>query len=132
MRLALEFLPRTCLGNTANELQTLLADVPPEYAGFCLDANHPADPNQLTAIVKQLDERIITLHISDYDGIDEKHWMPFRGVINWGTFANALRDIGYSGAFIYETDPEAGDTTEEKLEIIQSNFQRILKTAAEQ
>jgi len=132
IRLALEFLPRTCLGNTADELQAMLADISPERAGFCLDANHPADPEQLPAIVKQLGERIITLHISDYDGIDERHWMPFRGVVKWDALANALRSIGYSGAFIYETQPEEGDTMEEKLEIIQSNFQRILKAAAEQ
>ena len=130
VRLALELLPRTCLGNSADELQILLADVSPEHAGFCLDANHPADPGQLVAIVEQLGKRIITLHISDYDGIDERHWMPFCGVVDWGAFANALRDIQYSGAFVYETDPE-GDTMEEKLGNIQSNFQRILRTAAE-
>jgi len=129
LRLALELLPRTCLGNTTGELQELLAGVPPEHAGFCLDANHPADHSQLPAAVKQLGKRIITLHISDYDGIDEKHWMPFVGVVDWGAFANALRDIQYDGAFIYETRPEAGDTMEEKLEIIQANFQRILTTA---
>jgi sugar phosphate isomerase/epimerase len=130
VRLALELLPRTCLGNTADELEILLADLPPEHADICLDTNHLADPNQLTAVVEQLSKRIITLHVSDYDGIDEKHWMPFRGVIDWGAFANALRDIQYSGAFVYETKPEDGDTMEEKLEIIQSNFQRILRIAA--
>jgi len=130
VQLALELLPRTCLGNTADELQMLLADISPEHAGFCLDTNHPADPNQLTDVVKQLGERIITLHVSDYDGIDEKHWMPFRGVVDWGAFANALRDIQYSGAFIYEAQPE-GDTTEERLADIESNFQRILAAAAE-
>jgi sugar phosphate isomerase/epimerase len=128
VRLALELLPRTCLGNAADELQMLLSDVPPEHAGFCLDTNHPADPEQLTGIVKQLGERIITLHVSDYDGIDERHWMPFSGVIDWGAFANALRDIQYSGAFVYETNPE-GNTMEEKLENIQSNFERILTAA---
>jgi sugar phosphate isomerase/epimerase len=126
VRLALEVLPRTCLGNTVDELQLLLADVPPEHTGACLDANHLADPGQLPDAVRQLGERIITLHISDYDGVDERHWMPFRGIVNWGVFANALRDIEYDGAFIYETRPEEGDTLGEKLEIIYSNFQRIL------
>ncbi len=129
VRLALELLPRTCLGNTADELQTLLADVPPEQAGFCLDANHPANPGELPATVKQLGERLITLHISDYDGIDERHWMPFSGVVDWGAFANALRDIQYKSSFIYEAKLE-GDTMEEKLENVFANFQRVLATAA--
>lgn len=130
VRLALELLPRTCLGNSVGELQALLAGISPENAGFCLDTNHPADPNHLNSVVKQLGERIITLHVSDYDGINEKHWMPFRGVVDWGAFANALRDVQYTEAFIYETLPE-GNTTEEKLGIIQSNFQKILNTAKE-
>lgn len=131
VRLALELLPRTCLGNTADELEILLDGIPPEQAGFCVDANHPARPEHLPDIVKQLDKRIITLHISDYDGIDEKHWMPLSGIIDWAVFANTLRDIGYSGAFIYETKPDA-DTMAERLAIIKSNFEKILKLASEQ
>ena len=131
VRLALELLPRTCLGNTADELQTMLSDISPQQAGFCLDVNHPADATQLTSIVKQLDDRIITLHISDYDGIDEKHWMPFRGIIDWAGFANALVEIGYDRAFVYETKPENGDTMAEKLQIVQSNFEKILAVASE-
>ena len=130
VRLALESLPRTCLGNTPDELQELLTHVPVEQAGFCVDANHLADHTKLPDSVRQLGERIITLHISDYDGIDEKHWMPFLGVVDWGAFANALSDIQYDGAFIYETRPEEGDTMAEKLEIINANFQRILTAAA--
>jgi len=130
MPLALEILPRTCLGNTADELEMLLDGIPPEQIGLCLDTNHPAHHEQLPAIVKQLGQRIITLHVSDYDGIDEKHWMPFVGVIDWAAFANALRNVQYNRSFIYETQPEA-DTMAEKLGIIQSNFQQILSAAGE-
>jgi len=128
VRIALELLPRTCLGNTADELQVMIDHVPPEQVGFCLDANHPKDHTRLTGIVKQLGDRIITLHISDYDGIDEKHWLPFEGVIDWGNFANALRDIDYRGAFVYETKAE--DDIDGRLENIYSNFQRILNAAS--
>ena len=128
IRIALELLPRTCLGNTADELQELLVDLPAEQIGLCLDTNHLANTNDLIPTVKQLSERIITLHISDYDGIDEKHWMPFQGMVDWGGFATALAEIGYTGAFVYETMPE-GDTITEKLAIIAANFQRILNAA---
>ena len=128
VKLAVELLPRTCLGNTADELQLLLDDVPIEYVGFCLDVNHPKDHKQIPNIVRQLNERIITLHISDYDGIDEKHWMPFKGLIEWGAFANALSDIKYDGAFIYEANLD-GNTMDEKLENLLSNFNTILSVA---
>lgn len=128
VRLALELLPRSCLGNTADELEAVLADIPAEQIGVCLDTNHLAETRDLIPTVNQLLERIITLHISDYDSIDEKHWMPFQGVVDWGGFANALRDIHYTGAFVYETMPE-GDTMAEKLGFIEANFQRILEAA---
>lgn len=125
VRVALELLPRTCLGRSADELQALLADVPDTQVGFCLDANHLADTCDLISTVKQLGKRIITLHISDYDGVDEKHWMPFEGVVDWAAFVNALAEIGYAGAFIYETMPAVG-TVAEKLAEIAGNYQRIV------
>lgn len=130
LKLALELLPRSCLGNTVEELKYLIQDISPQSAGICLDANHPAHAEKLPEITRQLNEKIITLHISDYDGIDEKHWMPFEGIVNWADFANALKDIDYQGAFIYETMPKC-DTMAENLETISSNFQRILKEASE-
>ncbi|MGB9595262.1 MAG: sugar phosphate isomerase/epimerase family protein [Candidatus Poribacteria bacterium] len=128
IKLAVEMLPRTCLGNTADELQILLDGLPIEHIGFCLDVNHSKDHTKIPDIVKQLGNRIITLHISDYDGVDEKHWMPFKGLIDWGTFANSLCDIEYSGAFIYEANLE-GNTISEKLDNILSNFNDILSIA---
>lgn len=128
IKLAIEMLPRTCLGNTADELQMLLDDLPAEYIGFCLDVNHPKDHTKIPDIVKQLGDRIITLHISDYDGVDEKHWMPFKGLIDWRAFANSLSDIEYQGAFIYEANLE-GNTISEKLDNILSNFNDILSVA---
>lgn len=129
IKLALEMLPRTCLGNTADELQILLDDLPVEHIGFCFDVNHSKDHTKIPNIVKQLGSRIITLHISDYDGVDEKHWMPFKGIIDWGAFANALSDIDYSGAFIYEANLE-GNTITEKLDNIISNFSDIISVAS--
>jgi len=128
IKLAVEMLPRTCLGNTADELQILIDDLPVDYIGFCLDVNHAKDHTKIPNIVRQLGKRIITLHISDYDGIDEKHWMPFKGLIDWGAFANALSDIEYDGAFIYEANLD-GNTINEKLENILSNFNAILSVA---
>ncbi len=128
IKLAIEMLPRTCLGNTADELQILLEGLPVEYIGFCLDVNHAKDHTKIPDIVKQLGDRIITLHISDYDGIDEKHWMPFKGLIDWQAFVNALSDIEYNGAFIYEANLE-GNTITEKLDNVLSNFNAILSVA---
>jgi len=128
IRIAVELLPRTCLGNTAEELMQLVEQHPEEQVGICLDTNHPADPSELSQYVEMLQSRLITTHISDYDGIDEKHWIPFSGVIDWGAFADALHRIGYRGAFIYEVTLDKNWLAAE-FENILGNFDRIIAEA---
>ena len=125
VQIAVELLPRTCLGNMAEELMCLVEEHPPDNVGICLDTNHLADAQKLPEYVEILQPRLITTHISDYDSIDERHWMPFQGVVDWGAFAHALYQANYQGALIYEVSI-GGDTLAEGLENIQQNFDRIL------
>ncbi len=121
-RVAVELLPRTCLGNTVDELHELLAGLDPDVFGVCLDVNHLMDRYaQLPEVVRRLGERLIALHLSDYDGVDEKHWMPGRGVIDWPAFMQALADIDYQGPFNYECAID-GKTCEERVQALEANF----------
>jgi sugar phosphate isomerase/epimerase len=102
-KLAIECLPRTCLGNTADELVRIVNAVG-NGAEICFDSNHllqekPED------FIKKAGKLITTIHISDYDGLDEKHWLPGRGVINWTNVINELVNIGFEGPFMFEVVP---------------------------
>ncbi|MBN2452020.1 MAG: sugar phosphate isomerase/epimerase [Lentisphaeria bacterium] len=44
-RAAFELLPRTCLGRSIAELQSLLREAPAESVGICLDTNHLRGPS---------------------------------------------------------------------------------------
>ena len=128
LRIAIELLPRTCIGNTVGELEQILAGLPGETVGVCLDVNHMmARHAELPAVVRRLGSRLLTLHLSDYDGVDEKHWMPGEGVIDWPAFIGALRDIDYAGPFNYEAQPH-GETPAEKIRDVESNFDRLTAT----
>ncbi|MBN3523411.1 hypothetical protein [Paenibacillus apiarius] len=48
------------------------------------------------AFIDQLAPHIIAVHISDYDGQDEKHWMPGAGINNWHDLQQ--RYLRYKGA----------------------------------
>jgi sugar phosphate isomerase/epimerase len=121
-RLAVELLPRTCLGNTVEELLELLAPLDRDTFGVCLDTNHLMDrPQDLAWSVRHLGSRLITLHLSDYDGIDEKHLCPGKGVLDWGSFLQALRDINYEGPFNYECRIE-GETISARIRALEDNF----------
>jgi len=124
-RITVELLPRTCLGNTVEELVALLGGLDGEAFGVCLDANHEMDRwRELPAYVKALGDKLWTLHISDYDGVDEKHWMPGKGVVDWGAFARALRGIDFRGPFNYEGRPD-GETLAERLAALEANFEWV-------
>lgn len=105
--MALEFLPRTCPGNSVSELTRLLDGL--DGAGVCLDLNHANLDQDLTANIYALADRIVTLHVSDNDGIDERHWLPGQGVIAWPETVAALRDIGYKGPFLYEAGKDRSE-----------------------
>ena len=99
--ICVEDLPRTCLGHSIEEMKKLVAD--DQRIKVCFDTNHitiqkPED------VILSIGDRIVTLHISDFDFINERHWLPGEGKINWQVTLNALAEIGYNGAFMYEID----------------------------
>lgn len=118
LTLALENLPRTCIGNSAREIAYLTGCVP--ELRLCLDTNHFTSPHpdvrfrplqrlfpSLRAkwnseaeggvsYAQRFAEQIVTVHISDYDGIDECHWLPGQGHCGFqGKFTRRLpgRDL---------------------------------------
>ncbi len=103
--LVIECLPRTCLGNSSKEILWLLEGN--ENLGVCCDVNHLLKETPQEFIHK-VGKRITTLHISDYDGIDERHWPPGKGIIEWNLVLESLISTGYSGPFLleYNDSPE--------------------------
>lgn len=47
-------------------------------------------------------ERIVTIHIADYDAKDKRHWFPGQGINDWGKWIQVMRDTGYKGPMLYE------------------------------
>lgn len=99
MRLAVENLPRTCLCNHSREVAYLLAAIP--GLGVAFDTNHLLIQDNVE-FIRAVGSRIITLHVSDYDFIDERHWLPFEGKNDWKTIITALDEAGYDGPWMYE------------------------------
>lgn len=128
-QLALECLPRTCLGNTADELLQIVNAVGDDL-GVCFDSNHLLKEKPEDFVAK-VGSRITTLHISDFDGIDERHWLPGTGIINWTEVVSELVRSGYNGPFMFEASKrkpgEDGAVNAEKLTTTElySSFEKI-------
>lgn len=124
-KVALEFLPRLCIGNTLADMDQILEGMNDEVFGVCFDVNHIMNQYPLIPeITRKLGKRLITTHISDYNGIDECHWLPGHGVIDWKGFVEALKDIDYKGPFNYEIRQQEG-TLEYQIKTLENNFNHI-------
>ena len=99
--LAVENLPRTCLGNTAAET-LLLAE---GAAGICFDVNHLLLESH-AQFLAAAGARVITSHFSDYDFADERHWFPGAGRIDWPALLRGFAGSGCAGRVIFELDED--------------------------
>ena len=102
--LAVEDLPRTCLCNHSSDMLQILRAVPDLQMTF--DTNHISQQSNPAFLQSLLDGgmngRIATIHISDYDGGNEKHRLPFDGNNDWAEIARLLDELDFGGVAMYE------------------------------
>lgn len=120
-RIAVEDLPRTCLGRNSDDILKLIsAD---ERLRVCFDTNHllKEDPVEF---VQKVGNKIVTLHVSDYDRRNERHWLPGEGVIDWQALLAALKTVGYQGPWMYEIHLNCPQTIVRDRDLTQADFVR--------
>lgn len=98
--LAVENLPRTALGRTAEEILYLTDNG--RLASMCFDFNHLLIETH-AEFLKKCGHLAVTTHISDYDRVDEKHWLPGEGCIDFRSVVDCLDALGYQGQMLFET-----------------------------
>ena len=109
---AVEDLPRTCLGNTADELYEIVSC--DDRLGVTFDVNHLLlDSHE--HFVELLGKRIVTTHISDYDFRNERHWLPGEGMIDWPKLVTLLENCGYTGPWLYELGLNPPDSIDRRV-----------------
>ena len=97
MKLAVENLPRTCIGRAGWEVRQLCE----ACSGICFDVNHLLIEDH-NAFLDAAEAKVITTHLSDYDGVDERHWLPGMGIVPWKPVHDRLIAAGYEGPFLFE------------------------------
>ena len=97
--IAVENLPRTCLGKNSTEILELISV--DDRLKACFDTNHLLSQSS-SDFIKAVGKKIITTHVSDYDFLNERHWLPGEGDIAWQTLIKDLQSVGYDGPWLYE------------------------------
>lgn len=122
--LAVENLPRTCLCNKASEMIELL-----KGTGACavFDTNHSLIQENVSFLTELIDSgiKIRTLHISDYDFVDERHRLPGDGLNDWKGILSELERAGYDGPLMYEVPAVPKDREQISVEELVSNMKAL-------
>lgn len=118
IKVAVETLKPRCIGNGLKEHLYIMEHVNRDNVGICFDSNHLLEEDNIK-FIEGVGEYIITTHLSDYDGDDEKHWYPGRGINNWRGIVQALENKGYNGPWVFEVGfPERKATPEECYKLV--------------
>lgn len=99
LTLAVENLPRTCLCRDSKETEQILRS--DDRLRFCFDVNHLLIDSH-EKFLERFADKLVTLHISDYDFVNERHALPGCGHIDWLRLVELLETADYSGPFLYE------------------------------
>ncbi|MBQ8214162.1 MAG: sugar phosphate isomerase/epimerase [Clostridia bacterium] len=118
--ICVEDLPRSCIGRNSDEMLELLSAH--EDLRSCFDTNHLLSLEKPHEYIRKIGNKIVTLHVSDYDFLDERHWLPGEGDIDWAALYEALCEVGYSGVWMYELGLGAPNSIVRERELTRDDF----------
>jgi len=86
--------------------------------GLTLDIGHANVNGQIYDFIEKFAERLVHVHASDNDGTFDSHLEIGEGNIDWAKVANCLKNIGYAGAVIVESEKKV----EESIQTLRKFF----------
>ena len=92
----------------SSEIIDFVKNYPPEVLAVCVDVNHSNLQEDLSDVIHKVRDRLVSLHISDNDGYEEKHWLPGQGVIDYRSLLESLKSIEFDGMFVLEVNKWCG------------------------
>ena len=94
---------RRRFGAELGELFDIIEAVASPGLGICLDTSHAnVQGHDQPALIREMGELLIALHISDNAGSGDQHLIPLHGNIDWPPIVTALKEINFAGAFNLE------------------------------
>ena len=107
VRMALENLAPTTMPirplDTMRELRSFMADLPAEQVGICHDIGHTRLVKlDISDEARIASDRLYALHIQDGSTEKDDHLPPGHGVLDFDSYAKALKDIEFNGAWTFE------------------------------
>ncbi len=98
-----------------NLIEAILDTIKSDYLGLCYDTSHgKLYESTEFGLLKKYPDRLKCLHISDNDGVEDRHWCIGEGIIDWTRFIGCFPYQRYKGTLAVEVYPK--NQTELELE----------------
>lgn len=79
----------------------------PQGLKWCYDSSHDwIYSREPTRLLKRYAHALACLHLSDNDGLGDRHWLPGEGKVAFERIAQILRDHGFCGQWSLEVFPQ--------------------------
>ena len=92
-----------------HHLDHIYSSIESPFLGFCYDSSHDfLGAPELGEILSKWGHLLVATHLSDNDGVTDKHWIPKEGIIDWGIIGDSFPKDAYTGFFTLEVLPQAG------------------------
>lgn len=118
--LVVENLPPACLGRTSDEILEMISVS--DDLRVCVDTNHFLLDETPADYIHKLGDKLVSVHISDYDMVNERHWLPGEGKNDWQSILKALKDVNYGGVWLYEVAFIPVDTIQRERDLTCEDF----------
>lgn len=93
-------------GRGRRHLDLVFAEIESEHLGFCYDSSHDWKCNRDRPwLLRWLGSRLAVTHLSDNDGVEDRHWLPGNGVVDWSAIAEVFPSQAYGGSIHLEVLP---------------------------
>lgn len=108
-----------------DQVTTVLDYISSSALGFCFDSSHHRLTNREDYyILKAYGNRLCATHLSDNDGLGDRHWLPDHGVIPWQKlFENFPRT--YEGLLTLEVYPTPLEAQGSPREFLKKAYEKV-------
>lgn len=108
-------------------LDLIFSEIQSKSLGFCYDSSHDwLYSTEKAELLGRLGRKLATIHLSDNDGIKDRHWIPKNGIIDWNKVIKALTNADYTGSLFLEVYPDGQDCDLTPQEFLEKVFEQGL------
>jgi len=129
LKIAEEFGIVIAIENTgrADYNQFVLSELESQYLGLCYDSSHDwLYSNNKGELLKETGNRLVAVHLSDNDGVKDRHWLPGEGNIDWEKVMSVFPQSSYNGYITLEVYPCPQDFERTPQNFLRKGYQRAL------